>query len=234
MYSRATRSTSSKPTVSTCNRPSYDRRTSLLSRRQTRLKPGRGAIMKSCSAYTPECCRNWTKRGMAFPPPLYRNWNSATQRGQQRGRSAWTLSGRYKRLDHLVRGGCDPTHRRLHRSVVGEAPVDRHQAGAIEQLHFRAVTDDGRALGLELLPGTAELAVADTPGAGVELGQLAPPESHCAAVGIEPDPVGALACRVTIDQGLARKDPQERLARGGRKPCRAKPRLPARGHTDRG
>ena len=34
-----------------------------------------------------------------FPPPLYRNGNSATQRGQQRGRSAGTLSGRYRRLD---------------------------------------------------------------------------------------------------------------------------------------
>src|ERR1044072_3517044 len=89
MYSRATRSTSSKPTTPTCNRLSCDRRTSLLSRRQTRLKPGRGTIMKSCSAYTPDCCRNWTKRGMAFPnlDPRgrlsYRNWNSATQRGRE-------------------------------------------------------------------------------------------------------------------------------------------------------
>src|ERR1700754_3685455 len=99
----------------------------------------------------------------------------------------------------------------LHRSVVSEAPVDRHHAGAIEQLHFRAVADDGRALGPELLPGPAELALADTPGACVELGRLASAENDGAAVGIEPDPVGALACRVTIDQGLAREDPQERL-----------------------
>src|SRR5918993_2584944 len=107
------------------------------------------------------------------------------------------------------------------RSVLNDTPVDRHHAGAIEQLHFRAVTDDGRALGPELLPGPAELAVADTPGASVELGRLASPENYRAAVGIEPDPIGALACRFPIDQGLARKDPQERLARGRRNPCRA-------------
>jgi len=100
------------------------------------------------------------------------------------------------------------------KSLINYARVNDHQAHPIEELDTRTVTGDGETqlTRLHFFPIAAELIFANVPRTCIELGWLAASQNGGAAIGIEPNPIRTVHCRVAVKECLSREHPRERVA----------------------